>query len=140
MDVAVARIRDQARERRLAWCLAVLREHWLAWRRQIMWARHLRHGCWGWLVTAPHRQDLRRSSTKAVMRLGYTDGSFHRVRVPPGGRISLFCIAECATVSGRGYYAIEPALDVLRRPDRREGVLARPPDGVNVKQHRAHRC
>jgi len=77
MDVAVARIRDQARERRLPWCLAALREHWLAWRRQIMWARHLRHGCWGWLTTAPHRQDLWRSSTRAAMRLGCTDGSFH---------------------------------------------------------------
>ncbi len=46
-------------------------------------------------------------------------------------------VAECATVSGRGYYAIEPALDVLRRPSRHEGVLARPPEGVNAKQHRA---
>ena len=45
-----------------------------------------------------------------------------------GGRISLLCIAECATVPGRGYYAIEPALDVPRRPDRRGGVLARPTD------------
>jgi len=72
------------------------------------------------------------------MRLGYTDGSFHEARGPPTGRISLLSIAECATVSGRGYYAIEPVLDVLRRPDRREAVLGRPPDGV-VK-HRANRC
>ena len=49
------------------------------------------------------------------------------------GRISLLCIAECALVSGRGYYAAGPTRDVLRRPDRREGVLARPPDGVNAK-------
>src|SRR6266567_1985397 len=117
MDVAVARIRDQAREPRLAWCLAVLREHRLAWRRQIMWATHLRHACWGWLATAPHLQDLRRSSTRAAMRLGCMDGSFHGDASSAGGRISLLCIAECASVSGRGYYATGPTLDVLRRPD-----------------------
>ncbi len=56
------------------------------------------------------------------------DGSFHGGANSAGRRISLLCIAECASVSGRGYYATEPALDVLRRPDRREGVLARPTD------------
>jgi hypothetical protein len=98
------------------------------WRRQIMRARHLRHSWWGWPVAASHGQDLRRSSTKAAMRLGCTGGSFYWVRAPPGGRNSLSCIAGCAAVSGRGYYATGPALDVPGRLRWDEAVLACPAD------------
>jgi hypothetical protein len=136
MDGAVARIRDQAPERRLAWCLAVLQEHWLAWRRQIVWAGHLRHGSWGWLVTAPHRQDLRRSSTKAVMRLGYTDGSFHgcEFRLVDGFRYCHRRMRHSVRTrllrdrTGRG--RAETSQPTRGRPCASSGR-------VNVKQHRA---
>lgn len=58
MDATVAGIRAQPRARRLAWCWTTLREHWLMWQRQIIRARHLRHGRWGWPVAIPHLQDL----------------------------------------------------------------------------------
>ena len=37
----------------------------------------------------------------------------------------LLCIAGCAGVSGRGYYAAGPVLDVPGRPRRGEAVLVR---------------
>ena len=52
----------------------------------------------------------------------------HR-RVLPLGAIfarwakSLLCIAECAGVSGRGYYAARPVLDVPGRPAEAEPSL-----------------
>ncbi len=44
MDVAVARIHVRARASRLAWYWPTLWERWFVRRRQIMQARHLRHG------------------------------------------------------------------------------------------------
>ena len=40
--------------------------------------------------------------------------------------ILLSCIAGCAGVSGRGYYATGPVLDVPGRPRQGKAVLVRP--------------
>ena len=74
------------------------------------------------------------------MRLGCTGGSFRCYANFARQADFALCMEGCAATSGRGYYVTGPALDVPGRPDRREGVLARPTDGANANQGCMRRC